>query len=145
RMNIEGRQFLQLMEYVVGRKRPVGVQPKGYVLPEVLSPDVIEHIAFALKIQTTDFDLDGSKSVGDLLANLFHHKVEVAHPDEPVDGDTHATNEIVVENHASATMRQIAPGGLQSKAQRGIPGRHETIDRFKTVKAGRVDPRNQIR
>ena len=86
-MKLKLGEALQLGRRIGGSKSTVGIYAQFYLPGSEVSADMCQQFQFAFKVDGTDLELDATETVLHLLFNTAIHFVEVAHPNEAVDGD----------------------------------------------------------
>ena len=94
--------------------------------------DAGEEFEFAFEVDGADLDLDAAESLPEFVLEAKGHLLEIAHPDQSVDG-----NAVLAVREGRGEVRfapqlgfQPAQGHLQPEADRGVVGPLFRVGRF---------------
>ena len=115
---------MQAFERFPGREGTVGIHADLDLPGGVPGADAGEEFEFALEVDGADLDLDAAESLPEFVLEAKGHLLEIAHPDQSVDG-----NAVLAIRKGGGEVRfapqlgfQPAQGRLQSEADRRVVG-----------------------
>src|SRR5690348_6607627 len=115
RINFEFRQLVEFVQYFISFKCTVGIESYFNVVPEVSLAYILQYITLLIKVKATYFQFDALKTLCNLLIDLTHRKIKIAHPDKTVDGYRCTVTKIVFKDQAFASMLQIKNSRFKSE------------------------------